>query len=47
MRFTGFDLVEVAPAYDTNAQVTALLAANVAYEMLTLVALARQANGEH
>jgi agmatinase len=40
-RFTGFDLVEVAPAYDTNAQTTALLAANIAYEMLTLVALSR------
>ncbi len=38
-RFTGFDLVEVAPAYDTNAQTTTLLAANIAYEMLTLVAL--------
>ena len=47
MRFAGFDLVEVAPAYDTNAQVTALLAANVAYEMLTLVALGAPANGEH
>ena len=46
MRFAGFDLVEVAPAYDTNAQVTALLAANVAYEMLTLIALAGPANGE-
>jgi agmatinase len=41
VKFTGFDLVEVAPAYDTNAQTTALLAANVAYEMLTLVALSR------
>ena len=41
MRFTGFDLVEVAPAYDTNAQTTALLAANIAYEMLTLIALSR------
>ena len=39
VRFTGFDLVEVAPAYDTNAQTTALLAANIAYEMLTLIAL--------
>ncbi|WP_028058504.1 agmatinase [Candidatus Solirubrobacter pratensis] len=39
-RFTGFDLVEVAPPYDTQAQVTALNAANVAYEMLTLRALA-------
>ena len=41
VRFSGFDLVEVAPAYDTNAQLTALLAANIAYEMLTLVALSR------
>jgi agmatinase len=38
-RFTGYDVVEVAPAYDTNAQITALLAANVAYELLTLTAL--------
>jgi len=38
--FTGFDLVEVAPPYDTQAQVTALNAANLAYEMLTLRALA-------
>ena len=38
-RFTGFDLVEVAPAYDSNAQTTTLLAANIAYEMLTLIAL--------
>ena len=35
MTFTGYDLVEVAPAYDTNAQTTALLAANIAYEFLT------------
>ena len=41
MRFTGYDLVEVAPAYDTNAQTTALLAANIAYEILTLTALCR------
>ena len=39
MRFTGFDLVEVAPPYDTQAQVTALTAANLAYELLTLRAL--------
>jgi agmatinase len=38
--FTGFDLVEVAPPYDTQAQVTALAAANLAYELLTLRALA-------
>jgi agmatinase len=41
MTFTGYDLVEVAPAYDTNAQTTALLAANIAYEFLTLTALCR------
>jgi agmatinase len=39
--FTGFDLVEVAPPYDTQAQVTALTAANLAYELLTLRALAQ------
>jgi agmatinase len=39
VRFSGFDIVEVAPAYDTAAQTTALLAANVAYELLALVAL--------
>jgi agmatinase len=37
--FTGFDIVEVAPAYDTNAQTTALLAANIGYELLALAAL--------
>jgi len=35
--FVAFDIVEVLPAYDPT-QVTALLAATVAYEMLTLVA---------
>jgi agmatinase len=39
--FTGFDIVEVAPAYDTAAQITALLAANIGYELLALAALAR------
>jgi agmatinase len=37
--FRAFDVVEVAPQYDGPGQVTALLAANVAYEMLSLVAL--------
>jgi agmatinase len=40
VRFTGYDLVEVAPRYDHPGQVTALLAANVAYELLALTALA-------
>ena len=45
-RFTGFDLVEVSPAYDGPGQTTALLAANVAYELLTLEALARSAGAD-
>jgi agmatinase len=39
--FVGFDVVEVAPQYDSAGQVTALLAANVVFEFLSLVALAR------
>ena len=41
--FVGFDVVEVIPAYDPAGQ-TATLAANLAYEMLSLVAL-RRASG--
>ena len=40
LRLAGADVVEVAPAYD-HAELTALAAANVAYEVLAL--LARQA----
>ena len=40
MRFSGFDVVEVSPAYDNAGQVTALLAANIAYEFLALTAVA-------
>jgi agmatinase len=38
--FIGFDVVEVIPAYDPAGQ-TATLAANLAYEMLSLVAFRR------
>ena len=38
IEFVGFDVVEVIPAYDPAGQ-TATLAANLAYEMLSLVAL--------
>jgi len=41
MRFVGFDVVEVSPPYDHPSQITALLAAGLAYEMLALAALAR------
>ena len=37
--FVGFDLVEVAPQYDGAGQITALLAANLLFEFLSLVAL--------
>jgi agmatinase len=40
LSFVGFDVVEVSPAYDGPGQVTAMLAAAVAYEMLALAALA-------
>jgi len=42
--FVGFDVVEVIPAYDPAGQ-TATLAPNLAYEMLSLVALSRAAGG--
>jgi agmatinase len=42
MKFTGYDIVEVAPPYDTQGQTTALAAANIGYELLTLTALAKQ-----
>jgi agmatinase len=41
IRFVGFDVVEVSPPYDPPGQPTALLAANVAYTMLGLLALMR------
>jgi agmatinase len=39
MSFRGFDVVEVSPPYDTAGQTTALLAANIAYELLALTAV--------
>jgi agmatinase len=41
--FVGFDVVEVSPPYDGPGQVTALFAANVIFEMLSLVRLNRTA----
>ena len=41
LRFSGFDVVEVSPPYDGPGQPTAVAAANVAYELLTLAAMAR------
>jgi agmatinase len=39
INFVSGDVVEVAPQYDHTGQVTALMAANVMFEMLTLVVL--------
>jgi agmatinase len=41
MRFVGYDVVEVSPVYDGPAQTTAMLAANIAYELVALSAVAR------
>ena len=43
MNFVGFDLVEVLPDKDP-AEITALLAANVVYEFLSLIALNKKNN---
>ena len=40
--FRGFDVVEVAPAYDGPGQATSLIAAGVIYEMLSLIAIFRR-----
>lgn len=37
--FRGFDVVEVAPTYDGPGQATSLIAANVIFEMLSLIAI--------
>ena len=41
LELVGADVVEVAPAYDGPGQVTALLAANLLFELVSLLALAR------
>lgn len=44
LRFAGYDVVEVSPPYDGPGQPTAVAAANVAYELLTLDVLGREAD---
>jgi agmatinase len=39
LRYVGFDLVEVLPQYDGPGQITSLLAANLCWEFLALIAL--------
>ncbi|MCM3675669.1 agmatinase [Peribacillus simplex] len=43
--FVGFDLVEVLPSYD-HGQITAAAAANIVYEFITLIALAKKGKRE-
>ena len=42
LEFVGFDLVEVSPPFDPSG-ITAILAANLAFEMLSLLAVRRRA----
>jgi agmatinase len=41
VEFSGFDVVEVSPAYDSPGEITALNAAAIAYDLLALLAVAR------
>jgi agmatinase len=43
LRLVGADVVETSPAYDSPGQPTSLLAANIAWEILALIAAARAA----
>jgi agmatinase len=42
VNFVAFDLVEVSPPYDNTGAITCLLAANLVYEFISLLALARK-----
>jgi agmatinase len=42
LNFVAFDLVEVSPPYDNSGATTCLLAANLVYEFISLMALARK-----
>ena len=44
--FVGYDVVEVAPQYDSPGQITALFAANAVFEMLSMIAKRRQSEAE-
>jgi len=46
LNFVGFDVVEVLPDYDV-AEITALLAANIVYEFLSLIAINKKMAVSH
>ncbi|KAG8864193.1 hypothetical protein FRB96_006014 [Tulasnella sp. 330] len=37
LNFVGFDLVEVSPVYDTNAETTSLIAADIVHDFLSMM----------
>jgi len=37
LNFVGVDIVEVAPAYDTNAESTTVIAANIVHELIEMM----------
>ena len=41
LNFVAFDIVEVAPCYD-SCEITALLAANIAFEFISILALQKR-----
>lgn len=41
LNLVGFDLVEVSPPYDSQGEITAILASNLVFEFLSLLALAK------
>jgi agmatinase len=45
LNIVGADVVEVSPSYD-HAEVTAVAAANVAYELITLIACGRPGSAQ-
>jgi agmatinase len=45
LEIAGCDIVEVAPQFDGPGQITALLAANLMFEMLCAIAVTRRGNG--
>jgi agmatinase len=45
INFVAYDLVEVSPPYDNPGATTSLLAANLVYEFISLLALARREQG--
>lgn len=45
LNLVGFDIVEVSPAYDTNAEVTAMAAADLVQEYFAMVTKGRTGAG--